>query len=307
MALPTRCSNEADIMFVQVLESWDAAEDSEVEREKERKAAEVKAKAVAEAAANKKSKAERIAEHQANRARQRAEEEEESEDDETEAQRRERLRRTEQEADLRHAEDLFGSVGISSGRKAPTIGAAIVVDEKDPTNTVNLASLPLLNPQTKKQFELMRTTLAPIINGNSKKAHYGLFLEEFVKDLAKELSSDQVKKVASALTRLSNEKMKDEKASDKGGKKTKAAKTKTSLVTTRANTTDVSTYEDDAFGEYVQTRITISYNLLTCQQRRFHVKRSFKNITKQLLQPPTLGTTMEVPSTCTARAFTIRS
>ncbi|OAQ64178.1 eukaryotic translation initiation factor 3 subunit EifCj [Pochonia chlamydosporia 170] len=232
-----------------VLESWDAAEDSEVEREKERKAAEAKAKVAAEAAANKKSKAQRIAEHQAGRARQRAEDDEESEDDETEAERRERLRRTEQEADLRHAEDLFGGVGISSGRKAPTIGAAIIVDEQDPTKTVNLASLPLFNPQTKKQFELLRTTLAPIVNGNTKKAHYGLFLEEFAKDLAKELSSDQVKKVASALTRLSNEKMKEEKASDKTGKKTKAAKTKTSLVTNRANATDVSTYDEDAFGD----------------------------------------------------------
>jgi translation initiation factor 3 subunit J len=116
---------------------------------------------------------------------------------------------------------------------------------------VNLASLALFNPQTKNQFEVLRTTLAPILSGNNKKAHYGLFLEEFAKDLAKELSSDQVKKVASALTRLSNEKMKEEKASDKGGKKSKAAKTKTSLVTNRANATDVAAYDQDAFGEYV--------------------------------------------------------
>ncbi|KAG5988013.1 hypothetical protein E4U54_004797, partial [Claviceps lovelessii] len=178
-----------------VLDSWDAAEDSEVEREKERKAAEAKAKAAAEAAALKKSKAQRIAEHQATRARER-EEEDESDEEETEAERRERLRRTEQEADLRHAQDLFGDVGISSGRKANTIGAAVVVDPNDPSKTVNIASLPLFNPQTKKQFELMRTTLAPIISANSKKAHYGLFLEEFAKELAKELSSDQMKKVA---------------------------------------------------------------------------------------------------------------
>jgi len=144
------------------------------------------------------------------------EEGEESEDDETEAERRERIRRTEQEADLKHAEDLFGTVGLNSGRKAPTIGAAVVVDSKDPTNTVNLNALPLFNPQTKKQFEQMRTTLAPIISGNGKKAHYGLFLEEFVRELAKEMNSDQVKKVASALTRLSNEKMKEEKAAEKG-------------------------------------------------------------------------------------------
>ncbi|PHH80256.1 hypothetical protein CDD80_2279 [Ophiocordyceps camponoti-rufipedis] len=234
-----------------VVDSWDAAEDSEVEREKARKAAEAKTKAAADEAANKKSKAQRIADHQAERARQRAADDDESSDEEeTESQRRERLRRTEMEADLRNAEDLFGNVGISSGRKIPTAGTSITVDPNDPTSTVDLSALPLFNPQTKSQFEQMRSVLGPIIAANSKRAHYGLFLEEFVKDLSKELQSDQIKKVISALTRLSNEKMKEEKAADKGGKKTKAAKTKTSLVTSRPNTTtDLATYDDGGFGD----------------------------------------------------------
>ncbi|OTB05980.1 hypothetical protein M426DRAFT_10117 [Hypoxylon sp. CI-4A] len=232
-----------------VLDSWDAAEDSEVEREKAKKTAEAKAKADAEAAANKKSKAQRVAEHKAERARQLAEDSEDYED-ETESQRRERIRRTEQESDLKHAEDLFGDAGISlnAGRKATTVGSAIPVDPRDPTKTVDLSTLPLFNPQTKTQFENLRNTIVPIIGGNSKKAHYGLFLQEFAKQLAKDLPSDQIKKVASTLTALSNEKMKEEKASDKGGKKTKAQKTKTALVTNRANTTDVGTYEED-FGD----------------------------------------------------------
>ena len=128
-----------------------------------------------------------------------------------------------------------------------------MLDSKDPTNTVNLAALPLFNPQTKLQFEQLRNVLVPILTSNTKKAHYTLFLQEFTKQLSKDLPSDQIKKIASTLTALSNEKMKEEKASDKGGKKTKAAKTKTSLVTNRANTTDVGTYDDDAFGEYVYT------------------------------------------------------
>ena len=246
---PLHRRNSAYQVNLQVLDSWDAAEDSEVEREKEKKAAEAKAKAAAEAAASKKSKVERIAQHQATRAREREEGEEDSDDDETESERRERLRRTEKESDLRHAEDLFEDAGMGPNHKASTIGAAIVIDENDPTKTVNLAQLSLFNPQTKKQFETLRTTIGPIVHGNSKQPHYGLFLEELVKDLAKELSSDQVKKVASGLTRLSNEKMKEEKASDKSGKKTKAAKTKTSLVTNRANAADTGAYEEDAFGE----------------------------------------------------------
>jgi hypothetical protein len=72
--------------------------------------------------------------------------------------------------------------------------------------------------------------------------------EEFVKALAQDLPSDQIKKVSSRLTALSNEKMKLEKEK-KGGKKTKAAKTKTTLVASRAGAADTTVYDEGAFGE----------------------------------------------------------
>lgn len=232
-----------------VLESWDAAEDSEVEREKAKKAAEAKAKAEAEAAANKKSKAQRIAERQAERAA-RAEADDEESEEETEAQARERLRRTEKESDLRHAEDLFGSIGISSSRKATTAGSAVPIDASDPSKTVDLSALPLFKPGTKSQFEQLRNVLGPILSSSAKKAHHTLFLQEFTKQLSKDLPSDQIKKIASSLTALSNEKMKEEKAADKGGKKSKAAKTKTSLagVSRGGGVADTATYDDDDAG-----------------------------------------------------------
>lgn len=224
-----------------------------MEREKAKKAAEAKAKAEAEAAANKKSKSQRIAERQAERAQARAEADDEDSEEETEAQARERLRRTEKESDLRHAEDLFGSIGISSGRKATTAGSAVPIDASDPSKTVDLSALPLFKPGTKLQFEQLRNVLGPILSGSSKKAHYTLFLQEFTKQLAKELPSDQIKKIASTLTALSNEKMKEEKAADKGGKKSKAAKTKTSLagVSRGGGMADTAAYDDDdaGFGE----------------------------------------------------------
>lgn len=223
-----------------------------MEREKAKKAAEAKAKAEAEAAANKKSKAQRIAERQAERAA-RAEADDEESEEETEAQARERLRRTEKESDLRHAEDLFGSIGISSNRKATTAGSAVPIDASDPSKTVDLSALPLFKPGTKSQFEQLRNVLGPILSGSSKKAHYTLFLQEFTKQLSKDLPSDQIKKIASSLTALSNEKMKEEKAADKGGKKSKAAKTKTSLagVSRGGGAADTATYDDDdaGFGE----------------------------------------------------------
>ncbi|KAI0168694.1 eukaryotic translation initiation factor 3 subunit J [Pestalotiopsis sp. NC0098] len=233
-----------------VLEDWDDAEDSEVEREKAKKAADAKAKAEAEAAANKKSKKQRIEERRNERAAALAEESSED-DDETEAERRERLKRAEVESDLKHAADLFGDVGLSNStqtRKTVTAGSAIPIDPKDPTKTIDLASLALFNPQTKLQFENLRNVLVPIIGANHKKAQYGLFMQEFAKQLTKDLQSDQIKKIASSLTALGNEKMKEEKAAEKGGKKSKAAKTKTSLVTTRANAEDMATYDDD-FGD----------------------------------------------------------
>ncbi|TQV95994.1 hypothetical protein V2A60_001155 [Cordyceps javanica] len=232
-----------------VLDSWDAAEDSEVEREKARKATEAKEKKAVEDAANKKTKLQRIADHQKERARMRAEEDSSDEEEEDEAERRARLRRTEQEADLRHAEDLFDGIGISNNRSKTIPGSNVVVDSKDPGSTVDLAKLPIFNPQTKKQFEQLRQVLVPVITANAKKGHYCHFLEEFAKELSKELGSEQIKKIASSLTRAGNEKQKEEKAADKTGKKSKAAKTKTSLVTTRANTNDMETYDNDAFGD----------------------------------------------------------
>lgn len=160
------------------------------------------------------------------------------------------MRRTEKESDLKHAEDLFGGAGLSlrNGRKATTTGTTVQIDS-DPNHTIDLATLSLFNPSTKSQFETLRNALIPIVGGNHKKAHYTLFLQELAKQLAKDLPSDQIKKIGSTLTTLGNEKMKEEKAADKGGKKTKAQKTKTQLVASRPNTTDVAAYDDDAFGE----------------------------------------------------------
>lgn len=145
---------------------------------------------------------------------------------------------------------MFGDIGISAGRSRakPT---TVAVDAKDPNSTVDIGKLPIFNPTTKPQFEKLRTTIAPLISAHAKKPHYGLFLQDFTKDVAREMSSEQIKKLASALTALGNEKQREEKIADKSGKKTKAAKTKTSLAVGRSNaaTEDVGGYEQDDFGE----------------------------------------------------------
>ena len=233
-----------------MLDSWSAAEDSEVEAEKAKIAAEKKAKADAEAAASKKSKTQRVAEKLA--ARKRAEEEEEddtSSSEEDEGTKRERLRRTEQDADLQHAEDLIGDIGISSKRSAAP--RAIVHDSDDPEKVIDLSALSLFHPTGKDGFTKLRETLVPILSASAKKAQYTIFLQDLTKQLAKDLPSEQIKKIASVLTTLGNEKMKEEKAAEKGGKKSKAQKTKTSLVASRdvAGGRDTTAYDDDGLDD----------------------------------------------------------
>ncbi|GIZ49399.1 hypothetical protein CKM354_001242900 [Cercospora kikuchii] len=237
-----------------VLESWDAAEDSEEEREKAKKAAEAKAKADAAAKAEKKSKAQRLEELREQRRRERAEAEDgESSEEEDEASRRARLRAQEMESDLKNAEDLFGGGGSGPAKRGTNKAITVQADSEDPTSAIDLSSLKLFNPSSAKDFATLRETLVPLFNNIAKKPQYELFMKEFSKQIVKEMNSEQVKKVASGLTAVSNEKLKEEKAAEKGGKKTKAAKTKTTLNAARdtSRAADTYAYDDDGLDEYV--------------------------------------------------------
>lgn len=169
------------------------------------------------------------------------ESEEESED---EADRRARLAREQKESDMKHAEDLFGGIGVPANRSKAL--PVTLRDPNDPSKTLELSSLPIFNPSSREQFAQLRETLTPLVANNHKKAAYPLFATEFIKNISKDLPAEQIKKIASALTTLSNEKMKEEKAADKGGKKTKAAKSKVTLNASRdtASRADTNAYED---------------------------------------------------------------
>ncbi|EME39709.1 hypothetical protein DOTSEDRAFT_91981 [Dothistroma septosporum NZE10] len=234
-----------------VLESWDAAEDSEEEREKAKKAAEAKAKADALAKANQKPKSQRIEEKRNERLRQKAEnlDLEDSEDDE--ATRREQQRQAEKDGDFAAAEDLFGGVGGVPESRSKAAKAVTVQASDAPEDKVDLAKLSIFSPNTALQFNKLREVLVPLLNQNGKKPHYELFMKEFTKQIVRDLNSEQVKKLASGLTTISNEKLKEEKAAEKGGKKTKAAKTKTSLNASRnlASMADTGAYDDDGLDD----------------------------------------------------------
>jgi translation initiation factor 3 subunit J len=126
-----------------------------------------------------------------------------------------------------------------------------LADPNDPSNTIDLSAMSLFNPKTKDGFTKLRDTLVPLLTANSKAAHYSLFLQEFSKLIAKDLPSDQIKKIASGLTTLTNEKMREEKAADKGGKKSKASKTKVTLNASRdvSSRADLASYDDGGLDE----------------------------------------------------------
>lgn len=235
-----------------VADNWEEEEDSEVEREKAAKAAAAKVIADAEAAANKKSKSQRVEEHREAARRRRAADEngESSDEDEDEVAKRVRLRQTEQDSDLKHAQDLFANVGM--GPKTRSAKAVIVEDKANPGQTIDLSTLSMFKPTTKSQFDALAATLAPLLTASSSKPHYPIWVASFVKQICAELPSTEIKKAASGLTALSNEKMKEEKSQERGGKKSKAAKSKSSLAATRdigRGVVDTTSYEDDGLGE----------------------------------------------------------
>lgn len=220
-----------------------------MEREKAAKAAALKAKSDAEALAAKKSKAQRIKEREAERRRRQEEEDDSSSEDEDEDEQRLRLRRTEQEADLMHAQDLIGDIDLNKKRAAAP-RTVVLQDSADPTSkAVDIAALPLFKPATKDQFARLTEVLIPVLTAQSKKPQYALWAAEFTKRLVKDMPSQEIKKVASAITTASNEKLKEEKAAEKGGKKSKAAKTKTSLVTRATSHLDTTVYDGDDLDE----------------------------------------------------------
>jgi translation initiation factor 3 subunit J len=135
------------------------------------------------------------------------------------------------------------------GPKSRTaVNKAVIIEDKSvPGQTIDLSKYPLFNPATKGQFDALSATLVPLLTAASSKPHYPLWVTAFVKQICADLPSSEIKKAASALTALSNEKMKEEKDKEKGGKKSKAAKTKSSLAATRdmgRGVADTTSYDD---------------------------------------------------------------
>jgi len=140
-----------------------------------------------------------------------------------------RDKQRELESDMKNAADLFGTNSSDA--------------------QVNIKSILDANPKTKEDFIfLSRQVFELIIKPHQDKPLYAAFVEAHAKELANPLRDVEVRKVASGLTTLANEKQRE--ARDKAsGKKKKASKPV--LGSTKAvGKTDTNLYEEalDDFG-----------------------------------------------------------
>jgi len=105
------------------------------------------------------------------------------------------------QADLKHASDLFGDMAVGGS---------------------SIQDLMRLNPKTKEEFQtLSNLIMEHIIKRHQSKPLYQQFVEMHVRDLAQPLKDVEVRKAASALTTLANEKQKEAKDKASGKKKAK--------------------------------------------------------------------------------------
>jgi len=149
--------------------------------------------------------------------------EDESEVDEQEQKRRDK--QFELETDLTNAASLLEGTSIR--------GKAEVVQ-----------GVSTLNPKTKEEFQVLSDRLIELIRRHQDKPLYSMFVEMHVKALAAPLKDVDVRKAASGLTTLANEKQKEQRDKASGKKKPKAA-TKPALSGARSATrVDTNAYSE---------------------------------------------------------------
>jgi len=135
-----------------------------------------------------------------------------------------RDKQRELEADMKNAADLFGT-------------------NSSTYTSADLAALLTSKPKTKDDFvALSKQIMDIVIRRHQDKPLYAAFVEQHVKDLAEPLRDVEIRKAASGLTTLANEKQRE--AKDKtSGKKKKPAKPALGGAKT-VNKLDTSLYDE---------------------------------------------------------------
>ncbi|OCB90089.1 translation initiation factor eIF3 subunit [Sanghuangporus baumii] len=241
----------------------DVASDwEESEEEEERKPKTAAAAAAPPPPAKKKgSIKQKIAEKEAQKAAQAAVEQEDDlydEDDVLDPREKARRDRERQlQSDLRNAADLLGAAALGGTDyhsrpfltlpRRPQLVEFYLIGTSDK----ELDKLISFDPRTKEDFQAFSKRIVDyIIKRHQNKPLYASFVEHHVRELALPLKDVEVRKAASALTTLANEKQKEQRDKTGGKKKTKAA-AKPVLGSTKAlGKLDTNAYDEvlDDFG-----------------------------------------------------------
>jgi len=125
------------------------------------------------------------------------------------------------------------------------------VTKLDASSSKDLDMLLSANPRTKEEFQaLSAQIIETIIKRHQDKPLYPMFVEHHVRQLAEPLRDVEVRKVASGLTTLANEKQKEQRDKASGKKKPKSAAKPTLGAAKVSNRIDTEVYDEalDDFG-----------------------------------------------------------
>ncbi|KXN86063.1 Eukaryotic translation initiation factor 3 subunit J, partial [Leucoagaricus sp. SymC.cos] len=181
----------------------------------------------------------KLAEKEAEKARKKAtgEEDDSEYDSDQMLDPREKARRDKErqmQSDLNNAADLFGAAALGG------------------TSSNELDLLISFQPRTKEDFQQLSAKIIEfVIKRHQNKPLYHFFVEHHVRELAAPLKDVEVRKAASGLTTLANEKQKEQREKATGGKKKAKGTAKPGLAPAKlANKFDTTMYDEalDDFG-----------------------------------------------------------
>lgn len=170
--------------------------------------------------------------------------------EEDDASKKERLKKLEQDNDMKNLNDLMGDADLH-----PRAAAAAKKQAREAAEAANapakLSDFKVFHPTNKAEFETLRKTLVPIVSDLNEVSNvqYSNLVTDLSRDLCKKLSMDQIRKVIATLNAVITEKQREERANR--GKKQKAqlkgvAGKKNDGLDTQ-NYDDVSDLDDDDF------------------------------------------------------------
>ncbi|KAG5351468.1 hypothetical protein C0989_006386 [Termitomyces sp. Mn162] len=177
----------------------------------------------------------KLAEKEAQKAAKKASDDDDDEyDSDAVLNPRERAKRDKEKelnADLNNAAELFGAAALGG------------------TSSSELDSLISFQPRTKEDFQAFSSRIIEfIIKRHQNKPLYASFVEHHVRELSQPLKDVEVRKAASSLTTLANEKQKEQR--DKASGKKKKGASKPALGVAKPNKHDTELYDEalDDFG-----------------------------------------------------------